>query len=79
MSENNELFLKYFKENLKVLIDKIVPSSFSSKPTTLPDDYWQNHVCSTFVETVRWWIANGMNQTPQTITEYFNLAINGNS
>ena len=76
-SENNELFLKYFKENLKILITKTTP--ISKKPTALPDDYWQSLVCSTFVETVRWWIENGMTQTPQTVAEYFNLAINSNS
>ena len=69
--ESNELFLRYFKENLKLLIKKS-PQSFGNKRVEeLPDDFWINHVSSTFVETVRWWIANGMSESPETVCAYF--------
>jgi len=41
----------------------------------LPEDFWLNHIAATFVETVRWWIDNGMRESPETITEYFYLAV----
>lgn len=73
--ENNELFLKFFKKNLKDLVvsqEKVVSVK---KPDGLPDSFWIDHVCSTFVESIRWWIANGMSENAETITQYFLLAI----
>jgi len=42
----------------------------------LPEDFWLNHIAATFVETVRWWIDNGIIETEETITKYFFLAVN---
>jgi len=69
--ENNELFLKYFKENLKALIQKRPQILGDKKRGELPDDYWINHISSTFVETVRWWLDNGMKESPETLSSYF--------
>ena len=75
--ENNELFLRYFKENLKGLI-KNHPHLFDvEKPRELPDDYWNNHISTTFVETIRWWIHSGMKENPQMLANYFYIAIYG--
>ena len=74
-SENNELFLKYFKENLQCLIQKQRYLFEYKKAKELPDDYWTNHISMTFVETVRWWINNGMKESPETLAEYFFKAI----
>lgn len=74
--ENNELFLRYFKENFKILIER-QPQIFENKRSVvLPREYWINHVSSTFVETVRWWIARGMKESPEKLTEYFLVLIN---
>jgi len=73
--ENNELFLKYFKDNLKLLIQKQLPRFSEKKPSALPESFWINHISATFVESVRWWIENGMKESPETISEYFLLAI----
>ena len=43
----------------------------------IPDGYWVDYVSATFVETIRWWIANGMKESPEEIHSYFLLAING--
>jgi AcrR family transcriptional regulator len=73
--ENNELFLYYFKENLKELV-KSQPYLFQGKKAeSLPESFWINHVCSAFVETVRWWISTGMKETPSCVTKYFLLSI----
>ena len=75
--ENNELFLQYFKENLKELIKKSPLVFESEKSKDLPDNYWSNHISVTFVETIRWWSENGMKESPQTIAEYFYIAVYG--
>lgn len=70
-SQNNELFLRYFRENLESLAEEH-PSLFDPKKKEgLPDDFWKNHITSAFVETIRWWINNGRKESPEIITEYY--------
>lgn len=73
--ESNELFLRYFKENLKLLILKQPQIFCERKEGTYPDDYWINHISATFVETVRWWVNNGMKESPETLSGYFMAVI----
>lgn len=70
-SENNEIFLKYFKSNLKELIVSQYAKKGSFEKSKLPEDYLINHISSAFVETVSWWISRRMKESPETITEYF--------
>lgn len=70
-SENNELFLKYFKENLRILIRKQPELLESKKSKEVPEDYWISHLSATLVETFRWWIDNGMKESPETLSAYF--------
>lgn len=74
-SQNNEIFLRYFKDNLKKLIMSQYADKGLLKNTKLPEDYLVNHISSTFVETVSWWIAHKMEESPEIITEYFLAAI----
>ncbi len=75
-SENNELFLKYFKDNLLQLVESQFNTFNGQKASFLPRNFYINHIASTFVETARWWIENNMEQSPQEITELF-LAVVG--
>jgi AcrR family transcriptional regulator len=69
--ENNQLFIKYFKENLNELFIKERHVFGDMAVGNVPFDFWINYVSSTLVETVRWWAAGGMKESPQTIFEYF--------
>ena len=69
--ENNELFLRYFKENLKELIKKQLYLFEEKRGEGIPEDYWIHHVSSTFVEMVKWWIDTGMQETPEQLAAYF--------
>ena len=69
--DNNELFLRYFKENLKILIQNQLSIFESKKSNAIPRDYWVNHISTSFVETVKWWIDNGLKESPETLAEYF--------
>ena len=64
----NELFLKYFKDSLKNLVCS-QRELFEGKE--LPESLIVNHISSSFVETVRWWVKNGRKETPEEITSYF--------
>ncbi len=70
-SQNNELFLRYFRDNLEILIESQMPLFESQKGKDIPYSFWKNHIVSTFVETIKWWVDNGMNESPEVITEYF--------
>ena len=69
--ENNELFLRYFKEEMSRLIERS-PHLFESQiAADLPLEYWKNHVSSSFVETVRWWVGGKMTESAETVCSYF--------
>ena len=70
-SENNDLFLKYFKNGLENLIEENFDMFKNEKYDALPKTFIKNHIASTFTETLKWWIENGMVETPEKITEYF--------
>ena len=70
-SQNNELFLKYFRGNLEVLIEDQLPLFENRKHTSIPEAFWKNHIVSVFVETLKWWLNSGMRESPEEITEYF--------
>ena len=74
-SQNNELFLRYFRNDLETLVESQLSTFQDRKDPRLPDSFWKNHIISTFVETLKWWIGNGMTESPETITEYFYLAV----
>ena len=73
--QNNDLFLRHFKSNLQKLVISQLPLFAARKSESLPESFWIDHIAATFVETVRWWIDNGMIQSTETITEYFLLAV----
>lgn len=70
-SKNNELFLKYFKQNLDSLVQTHLHLFASRKSPHIPDSFWKQHIIATFTQTVTWWIDNGMEETPEDICEYF--------
>lgn len=70
-SENNELFLRYFKSNLENLLEYQPSLLESGKKNGVPQSFIKNHIIATFVETLKWWIDNGMKESPEVITEYF--------
>ena len=72
---NNEVFLQYFKKGLLQLARSQLDLFSTGKAPQLPEDFWVNHIASTFVETLRWWLAQRMTQSAETITQYFLLAL----
>ena len=70
-SENNDLFLKYFKNGIEKLIENNFDMFDHEKYSTLPPSFVKNHIAATFTETLKWWIQNGLAESPEKITEYF--------
>lgn len=70
-SQNNEIFLQYFKSNLQNLIQIQFDKKIIAQKSNLPENYLIHHISSSFVNTVSWWISQGMKESPELITEYF--------
>lgn len=73
--KNNDLFLTYFKKQLLTVVVSQLPRFQNRKSKNLPEEFWIDHIAATFINTLRWWIDSGMKETPETITEYFYLAV----
>ena len=72
---NNDLFLQYFKGHLREMAQTHLSQFDHRKDHRLPEDFWIDHIASAFVETLRWWVDQGMRESPETITEYFHLVV----
>ena len=70
-SKNNELFLRYFRANLEGLIEDNQFLFESQKSKNIPIPFWKNYILSTFMETLKWWVENGLKESPEVITDYF--------
>lgn len=73
--KNNELFLEYFKTEARALIVKHLADFENKKPQKIPVEFWINHITSTFIETLKWWIENKIKYSPEEMNEYFLLLI----
>lgn len=74
-SKNNELFFEYFKTELRTLITSHKADFEDRKPKRIPEDFWISHITSTFTGTLRFWLENGMSESPEVITEYFLMLV----
>lgn len=70
-SENNGLFLRYFKDGLERLIVIQYAEKGLLKNSALPEEYLIDHMASSFVETVVWWISGEMKETPERTAELY--------
>ena len=67
LGDSNEIFMRLFKNHLTQLFSKYVPHDMDG----VPGDYVINHYVSSFIETVKWWTAEKMQESPETIVRYY--------
>lgn len=72
---NNELFLRYFKDQLRRTARDQQPLFAHRKDPQIPEELWIDHIAATFADTLRWWIDNGRQESPETLYEYFCLMV----
>lgn len=73
--ESNEIFLRYFKDSLNELVQSQLSAWDCRNRTMLPEDFLINHISSSFVETILWWIKGGRKQSPIELDKYFRAVI----
>lgn len=73
--ENSDLFLRYFKDNLKELLQNQFVNQNRRNNKDIPQDFLVNHITGSFVEMVLWWIKNQMKEPPEKLDKYFRAVI----
>lgn len=73
--ESSEIFLRFFKDNLNSLIQSQFVNQDRKANIDIPQDFLINHISSSFVEMVLWWIKGRMKQTPKDLDRYFRAVI----
>ncbi len=67
LSDSGDLFMSYFKKHLL----KVFELHIDSFNVDVPKDYLLNHLVCGFAETVRWWMREGMDTSPEDTAKYF--------
>ena len=64
-------FLEYFETQARLLIINQLTEFEDKKPKNIPEDFWINHIASTLIETLRWWVENNMKEHPKKLLNIF--------
>lgn len=73
--ESSELFLRYFKNSLNQLLSAQIVDWAKQGCGQVPQDFLANHISSSFVDMVQWWLKGGRKQSPEQLTAYFEAVI----
>ncbi len=73
--ESGELFRRYFDEYFCALVMEHILKGEKQKEKGLPKELLVNHISSSFVSLVRWWLEQQMKQSPEEIADYFMAVI----
>lgn len=71
--ESGELFLRYFREYVSQLLSPWLQEMDPS--LDIPRDFLLDHISSSFVNVIQYWIKEGLVHTPEAMTSYFMIAI----
>ena len=72
--ESGELFLRFFRQHVNELVSRYLLTG-APRGGRVPVDFLVNHISSSFVGMVQWWIAGQLRQTPEELAEYFMAVI----
>ena len=73
--ESSDIFLRYFKDSLNELIKTQFVNHNRRDNQHLPQDFLINHISSSFVEMVLWWLKDKKKHTPEELDRYFRAVI----
>lgn len=74
-TESGELFLRFFSHYLNELMAIRLLGEAPSGNAEIPYDFLVNHISSSFVGMVQWWIKGNLKQTPEELADYFMAVI----
>jgi len=69
--ESAELFLRFFKQYINDLYTVEMLEYIKKEKLDVPYDFLADHISNSFINLIQWWIAGGMKQSPEELTQYF--------
>ena len=73
--ESGELFLGFFRQYLNKIMAVRFMRTIHTHTLNVPHDFLVNHISSSFVGLVQWWIKNRLKQKPEELADYFMAVI----
>lgn len=74
-AESGELFLQFFRQYLNELMAVRLLGEGHDSSGNIPYDFLVNHISSSFVGMVQWWIKGGLAQSSEELADYFMAVI----
>ena len=69
--ESRDIFITYFRRYLDEMIVKYILKGIERKTSEVPDSFLKNHISSSFINMIEWWINNGMKESPRNFMYLF--------
>jgi len=73
--ENGEPFLSFFRQYLNKIMVVRFMQTMHIHIENVPHDFLVNHISSSFVGMVQWWIKNCLKPKPEELADYFMAVI----
>lgn len=73
--ESSGLFLNYFKIQLSQLTEQYLLDNRNADFKSIPESLLKEHILSSFISIIQWWIAEGLKHSPEEIEYYFNKIV----
>lgn len=73
--ESGEMFLGFFRQYLNELMAARMLGGMDLSNKKIPNDFLVNHISSSFIGMVQWWIKNDLKQSPEKMADYFMAVI----
>lgn len=74
-SENSDLFWNYIRQQFSRFIKNYILNVRTEKSLHIPDELLNSHIAGSFIELVKWWMKNGMEESPEELEKYFEMLI----
>ena len=71
-TDGDGLFMTYFKQYLTQLFSRYTVLF----PEEVPEDFLIHYLTGSFAETVKWWVAQNMKLSPETVAHFYMAVIN---
>ena len=70
-----EMFWEYFNTYFSKCIMKYLKETSKSEKTNIPDELKYLQLSHTFIELSKWWISNGLKESPEIIENYYEIMV----
>ena len=68
--ESADIFWRYFQSQFEILVSHYGIRSHAVD-MRIPEDYYMDYYCSSYIESVKWWFHHDLKVTPEELASYF--------